>query len=429
MKNEFYTLVAFPFPSGSNLHLGHAYSYGIMDSYCRSLRHRGINVFQPMGFDAHGLPTELYAKKIGRDTYEVANENIDNFKNQLSNMNTNYDIKFATTDESYIKWTQWIFTKLYENGLAYKKFSKVNWCNSCETAISNEQVKDNKCERCNSSIIEKEMDQWYFKITDYKDRLIKNLDWLDYPEATKKMQKNWLENLKDWSVGRQRKFGAKIPIDNETDTLDTFLDSSFYFIRYCDPNNENELCSKEKYKQVDLYCTGLELATNHLIYARFIHMFLYDIGIVPCEEPWKKLIHNGMIIGSDGHKMSKTRGNVINPDDYDPDEMRLYLSFIAHFFDGGVWSDKNISGIKRFINRFVEWMSREGSDIIDYDSFEEKVFKYNDSFKFNKVVSEFMVLVNNNRTKNITPEIKEKLISLLEVYAPGIRTKLNKIIK
>lgn len=418
-QKKIYTLVAFPYPSGSGLHMGHGYSYGIMDSYCRSLRHRGHEVFQPMGFDTHGLPTELYAQKVGRDPQEVADENIQNFKSQLNKMNTQYQLSFSTSDENYVKWTQWIFTKLYENNLAYKKFGEVNWCSSCKTALANEQVKEDHCDRCSSKIEKKEMNQWYFKITEYKERLIKNLEFLDFPESTKKAQRNWLENLRDWSIGRQRKFGAPIPIEGEIDTMDSFVDSSFYFIRYCDPFNETELCSKDKYKQVDLYCCGGELATNHLIYARFIHMFLYDIGVVPVEEPFKRLIHNGMIISSDGHKMSKSRGNVVNPSDYDSDEMRMYLCFISHFFDGGIWSDQNISGIRRFIGRFKEWMSREGDDIIDIDKFEETIFRYNDSFKFNKVVSEFMTLVNNYRTKNITPEIKKDLIELIKIYMPG----------
>jgi leucyl-tRNA synthetase len=422
MKKQTYILSAFPFPSSSALHMGHAYSYGIMDTYCRYLRYRGCEVFQPMGFDSHGLPTELYAQKVGREPREVANENIINFKSQLNKMNTQYDMMFSTADKEYVKWTQWLFTKLYENDLAYKKLGDVNWCPSCQTALANEQVKDSKCERCNSIIEKKEMNQWYFRITKYKDRLIKNLDDLDYPESTKKVQRNWLENLRDWSIGRQRKFGAPIPIDGETDTMDSFVDSSFYFIRYCDPNNQKELCSIERYKQVDLYCCGAELATNHLIYARFIHMFLYDIGVVPVEEPWKKLIHNGMIIGQDGHKMSKSRGNIVNPDDYDSDEMRLYLSFISHFFDGGSWSDKNISGIRRFIARFKEWMSREGSDEIDIEPFKQKVFANTEAFKFNKVVSEFMTLVNNHRTKNITPEIKSELIQMIKIYMPGFKS-------
>jgi len=424
MKKQIYILSAFPFPSSSALHMGHAYSYGIMDSYARYLRYQGNEVFQPMGFDTHGLPTELYAQKVGKDPSDVAWDNIRNFKRQLSSMGTEYEMMFSTHDPEYVRWTQWIFSKLKEHGLAYKKFGDVNWCPSCGTALANEQCKDDRCERCSERIEIRKMDQWYFRITDYRERLIKNLDWLDYPESTKKIQRNWLTNLKDWSVGRQRKFGAPIPIEGETDTLDTFVDSSFYFIRYCDPENRNEICSMEKYRQVDTYCCGVELATNHLIYSRFIHMFLYDIGVVPCEEPFKKLIHNGMILAGDGNKMSKSRGNVVNPDDYDSDIMRFYLMFISHFFDGGVWSDRNISGVERFVSRFSEWMSREGDDTIDVDQFRKRIFGYTESFKFNKVVSEWMTLLNRERSKSLTPVVKKELVDLIGIYMPGMPNRI-----
>jgi len=217
--------------------------------------------------------------------------------------------------------------------------------------------------------------------------------------------------------------GCPIPIEGETDTMDTFVDSSFYFIRYCDPFNENEMCAKDKYKQVDVYVGGNEHACMHLIYARFINMFLYDIGVVSEEEPFRKCIHQGMIL-NEGEKMSKSKGNTINPDSYDQDTLRFYLMFIGHYFDGGSWSDQNIAGINRFINRFKEWMSREGDDVIDVPSFKTKISNYTESFKFNKVVSEFMTLVNKERIKNLTADSKEELISILEIYMPGIRNKL-----
>jgi len=185
-KEDKYILVAFPYPSGYGLHMGHAYSYGIMDSYCKSWRHRGYDVFQPLGFDTHGLPTELYAEKIGKEPKLVANKNIENFKTQLSQMCVEYDIKFSTSDDSYIKWTQWIFTKLKEHGLAYEKFDDVNWCESCKTTLANEQISNNECDRCGCVIQSKKLNSWYFKITEYKDRLINNLEYLDYPEHTKK---------------------------------------------------------------------------------------------------------------------------------------------------------------------------------------------------------------------------------------------------
>ena len=416
--------VMFPYPSGDGLHIGHVYNYAITDSYCRYERFIGHDVAQPFGYDAFGLPAENYAKKVGRDPKDVTYENIDKFRVQMDNMNTKFEEKLITSDPSYQKWTQWLFLKLKEHGLAHKKEGKVNWCPSCETVLANEQVTSNwKCDRCKSEIEMKTMNQWYFKITDYKDRLIANLDKIDYPAGTINAQRKWLENLHDWCVSRQRKWGCPIPIEGEEDTLDTFVDSSFYYIRYCDPYNEEELCAKDKYQQIDLYVGGNEHACMHLIYARFINMFLYDIGIVACEEPFKKVIHQGMILNK-GEKMSKSKGNTINPDDYQPSILRFYLMFIGHYFDGGSWSDKNMVGIERFFNRFKEWVSREGEDEIDIEAFKKKVFDFTEAFKFNKVVSEFMTLVNRERTKNLKPEIKEKLISLLEIYMPDIRTML-----
>lgn len=423
-KEDLYITVMFPYPSGDGLHIGHVYNYAITDSYCRYKRFIGQTVYQPFGYDAFGLPAENYAKKVGRDPRDVTYENINNFRKQMESMNTNFEEKLITSDPSYIKWTQWLFLKLKEHNLAYKKDGQVNWCPSCATVIANEQVKSGKCERCSSDIEMKTMNQWYFKITAYKDRLIKNLDIIDYPKSTINAQRMWLENLHDWCVSRQRKWGCPIPIEGEEDTMDTFVCSSYYLIRYCDPYNEEELCDKDKYRQVDLYVGGSEHSCMHLLYYRFIHMFLYDIGIVPCEEPVKKLIHQGMIL-NEGEKMSKSRGNTINPDAYDPDTLRFYLMFIGHYFDGGSWSDTHINGITRFINRFKEWVSREGNDEIDIEAFKKKVFDFTEAFKFNKVVSEFMTLVNKERTKNLTPEMKEELISILEIYMPNLKNKIN----
>ncbi len=418
MKQEYIT-VMFPYPSGSGLHVGHFYNYAIIDSYCRYKKYIGNEVFQPFGFDAFGLPAENYAKSIGRDPKDVTYENIDKFRIQMKNMNTGFSEKLITCDVRYQKWTQWLFIQLKDRGLAYKAFGNVNYCPSCETVLAREQVKNEICDRCNGKIEIKNQEQWYFKITEYKDRLIKNLDSIDYPKSTINAQRNWLENLHDWCVSRQRKWGCPIPIEGETDTLDTFVDSSFYFIRYCDPENDTQLCAKDKYHQVDLYVGGNEHACMHLIYARFINMFLYDIGIVSEEEPFKKVIHQGMIL-NEGEKMSKSKGNVIDPDNYDADELRFYLMFIGHYFDGGSWSDKNISGIRRFISRFKEWMNRSGDDTIDINRFKDEIFGYTESFKFNKVVSSFMILVNNNRSKNLTDACKGELIEILKIYMPNI---------
>ena len=328
MKTTKYITPMFPYPSGSGLHIGHFYNYAIIDSYCRYWKYKGFDVFQPFGYDSFGLPAENYAKQVGRDPKDVTYENIGRFREQMNKMNTNYQELLVTSDPSYQKWTQWIFTKLKEHGLAYKKDGIVNWCPSCETVLAREQVKNDCCDRCKSKVESKTMNQWYFKITDYKERLIKNLDKIDYPKSTINAQRAWLENLHDWCVSRQRSWGCPIPIEGETDTLDTFVDSSFYFIRYCDPNNDNEICSKENYKPVDVYVGGSEHACMHLIYARFINMFLYDIGVVSEEEPFRKVVHQGMILNN-GIKMSKSDGNVINPDDYDSElPSPLFVYFI-----------------------------------------------------------------------------------------------------
>jgi leucyl-tRNA synthetase len=243
------------------------------------------------------------------------------------------------------------------------------------------------------------MNQWYFKITDYKDRLIKNLDIIDYPKPTINAQRMWLENLHDWCVSRQRSWGCPIPVDGESDTLDTFVDSSFYYLRYL-TDSDSEFLPKEDYRQVDLYVGGNEHACMHLIYARFITMFLYDIGFIDFEEPFKKVIHQGMILNN-GEKMSKSKGNVVNLDSYDSDEIRFYLMFIGHYFDGGSWSDSGIVGIRRFINRIGVWFERTGEDTIDLNKFRKTIFDFTESFKFNKVVSSFMILLNENKNKNL----------------------------
>lgn len=418
-----YVCVMFPYPSGSGLHIGHAYNYAITDSYCRYLRHRGHSVFQPFGYDAFGLPAENYARSIGGDPKEITYENIARFRAQIKNMNTEYQELLITSNPSYQKWTQWLFTKLLEKGLAYKAFGDVNFCSSCDTVLAREQVKDGKCDRCGTQVLIKQLEQWYFKITAYKDRLIKNLEWMDYPEKTANAQRKWLENLHDWCVSRQRKWGCPIPLEGEQDTLDTFVDSSFYYVRYCDPHNDNQLCAPEKYKQVDLYVGGVEHACMHLIYARFIHMFLYDIGVVPNEEPFKKVIHQGMIL-NEGRKMAKSLGNTINPDNYDSDEVRFYLMFLGHYFDGGSWSDKALSGVQRFIKKYKEWMSRTGNDTIDFIPFQEMIYKYTDNFKFNKVVSSYMIMINENKHKSLTAESKKQITDLLSIYMPGIRAKI-----
>jgi len=384
------------------------------------MRFQGKEVFQPFGYDSFGLPAENYARKIGGDPREVTYNNIENFRRQMKEMNTHFNELLITSDSSYYKWTQWIFLKLKEHGLAYKKFAPVNFCDSCETVLANEQVKDEHCDRCGSKVREKEMDQWFFKITDYKKRLIDNLDSIDYPESTKKQQRHWLENLNDWCVSRQRSWGCPIPIEGETDTLDTFVDSSFYFIRYCDPNNDEAICDKSKARPVDVYVGGKEHACMHLIYARFVTMFLYDIGVIDFEEPFKKVIHQGMIT-KDGHKMSKSKGNVVSPDEYDPKgHLRMYLMFISHYFDGGDWVDANFRGIQKFDARIQGWFSesKDDGEVIDIKPFIGQVDRYFKSFKVNKVISEWMTFYKKNKSKTINTQTAKELIEMYRVINP-----------
>ena len=406
----------FPYPSGSGLHCGHWYNYAITDSYCRYLKYMGQEVFQPFGYDAFGLPAENYAKKVGRDPRDVTYENIEQFRVQMKQMNTGFEELLVTSDDNYIKYTQWLFLELYKRGLAYKAEGEENYCPSCETVLAKEQVKEKCCERCGSTVEKKKLMQWYLKITDYTPRLIANLDKIDYPTKTIKAQRNWLANQHDWCISRQRKWGCPIPIDGETDTMDTFVDSSFYTIIYC-------IIKGIKPKPVDLYVGGSEHACMHLIYARFITMFLHDIGFIDFEEPFAKVIHQGMIL-NEGEKMSKSKGNVVNLDNYDSDEIRFYLMFIGHYFEGGNWSDEAFSGIPKFVRRMKTWFERKGEETIDLTSFKKTIFDYTEVFKFNKVVSSFMILFNENKNKNLTQECKDEIVSLLEIYMPNIKTKL-----
>jgi leucyl-tRNA synthetase len=385
-------------------------------------RYQGIDVFQPFGYDAFGLPAENYAKKIGGDPKEVTYNNISKFRKQLERMNTQFEERLVTCEPSYYKWSQWLFTKLHEHGLAYKAIGEVNYCSHCETVISNAEVIDNKHERCGTTVQTKELEQWYFKITDYKERLIKNLGWIDYPKSTISYQRNWLEKLKDWCVSRQRSWGTPIPIEGEKDTMDTFVDSSFYYLRYL-TDSEDEFLPKGSYKPVDLYVGGKEHAGMHLIYARFIHMFLYDIGIVPQEEPFNKVIHQG-VITKDGAKMSKSYGNSVSPDNYDPDEIRMYLMFLGHYFDGGDWNDRAISGISKFFKRLKVWNSKIDGEYINNEDdklqeLEKRIIGYVESFKFNKVVSSYMEFYNNNKNYRMTAEGWVKFMTLFKCFAPS----------
>ena len=402
---EKYITVMFPYPSGTNLHVGHWYNYAIVDSYCKLQCYLGNNVFQPFGFDAHGLPAENYAKKIGGDVKEITYSNIESFRKEMLRMNTSFEELLITCSDDYVKRTQWLFLKLKDHNLAYQAYREQEYCSSCQTVLAKEQVKDEKCDRCNTIVTKKNLKQWFFKITDYKERLINDSNKVDYPEKTKKQQLHWLNKLEDWCVSRQRKWGCSIPIEGEVDTLDTFVDSSFYTIEY------------DKTRPVDVYVGGNEHACMHLIYARFICKFLFDTGYINFDEPFKKVIHQGMILGEDGNKMSKSLGNTINPIDYKPQTLRMYLMFINHYFEGGKWQDNGYKGCERFINKFNIWtkeVNKFGADI-DLTEFKQKIINYFELWKTNKIVSEWMIFYNNHNHQKLSSKTRKELIEFFNV--------------
>ncbi|MDE5853133.1 MAG: leucine--tRNA ligase [Oscillospiraceae bacterium] len=683
-KPKFYALVEFPYPSAKGLHVGHPRSYTALDIIARKRRMQGYNVLYAMGWDAFGLPTENYAIKNHIHPEIVTKENIKRFKSQLKSLGLSFDWsrEINTTDPSYYKWTQWIFLQMFKKGLAYKKNMAVNWCTSCKCVLANEEVVNGKCERCGSDVVRKNKSQWMLKITAYADRLIDDLESVDYIKPVKTQQINWIgrsygaevifdttvndklavyttrpdtlfgatymvispehpiieqkanlirnidevliykenaakkselersetnkektgvklegirainpvnhkeipiyvsdyvlmsygtgaimavpahdlrdyefakkfdidivevvlggdiskeaftdcENgimvnsgflngmtakqakeaminwleknnkgkakvnykLRDWVFARQRYWGEPIPIihcpkcgevavleselplklpnlDNfeptedgesplskasefvntvcpkcggkamrETDTMPQWAGSSWYYLRYCDPNCDYAIASKEAidyWSPVDWYNGGMEHTTLHLLYSRFWHKFLYDIGVVSTKEPYNKRTSHGMILGQNGEKMSKSRGNVVNPDEivkeYGADTMRLYEMFIGDFEKSAPWSTSSIKGCKRFLDRV--WALQ---DIVKGDGISKnvesalhkmikKVTEDIENMKFNTAISAMMAFLNViSDAKSITNDEFKILLILLYPFAPHISEEL-----
>ena len=691
-KPKFYGLVEFPYPSGQGLHVGHPRPYTAMDIVTRKKRMDGYNVLFPMGFDAFGLPTENYAIKNHIHPAKVTRDNIANFTSQLKMLGFGFDWDRVvdTTDPSYYKWTQWIFLQLYKKGLAYKATMPVNWCTSCKCVLANEEVVEGVCERCGSSVIRKEKSQWMLKITQYAQRLIDDLDDLDFIERVKIQQRNWIGRstgaevtfkstagddivvfttrpdtlfgatymvlspehelvkswldggrlanadevtayqktaasksdlertelnkektgvcldgvrgvnpvngkeipifisdyvlstygtgaimavpahddrdwefakkfgceivevvsggedvqkaaftakdetgilvnsdflngltvkaaipavtkwleekgigeakvnykLRDWVFSRQRYWGEPIPMVNcekcgwvplpedqlplllpevesyeptddgesplskmtdwvkttcpccggsarrETDTMPQWAGSSWYFLRYMDPHNDKALASKEAldyWSPVDWYNGGMEHTTLHLLYSRFWHKFLYDIGVVPTKEPYQKRTSHGMILGEGGEKMSKSRGNVVNPNDivaaYGADTLRLYTMFIGDFEQAAVWSDNAVKGCKRFLDK-VWNLAESCSDSPEHTRANEallhktikKVADDIEAMKFNTAIAAMMTLVGDFQKNGCSRGDMKTLITLLSPFAPHVAEELWEIL-
>ena len=683
---KYYALIEFPYPSGVGLHIGHPRPYTALDIVARKRRMEGYNVLFPMGWDAFGLPTENFAIKNHVHPAEVTKRNVARFKSQLNAIGLSFDWsrEVNTTDPAYYKWTQWIFLQLFKKGLAYKTTMPVNWCTSCKCVLANEEVVNGVCERCGSEVIRREKSQWMLKITEYAQRLIDDLDTVDFIERVNVQQKNWIGRstgaevdfqttegdvltiyttrpdtlfgatymvmspehpyidkwkariqnwdeimayreasarksdfertelqkdktgvrvegvmavnpvneqqipiyvsdyvlmsygtgaimavpghdtrdwefakkfgckivevvaggnveqeaftdcdtgvlvnsgflnglsveqakakitewltetgkghskvnfkLRDWVFSRQRYWGEPIPLvwcdhcgewvplpeselpltlpevesyeptDNgesplakctdwvnttcprcghparrETDTMPQWAGSSWYFLRYCDPHNDKELASREAleyWMPVDWYNGGMEHTTLHLLYSRFWHKFLYDIGAVPCPEPYKRRTSHGMILGENGEKMSKSRGNVINPDDiirdYGADTLRMYEMFVGDFEKAAPWSTQSIKGCRRFLERVcaLEGEVREGdsysadNEVLIHKTI-KKVSEDIETLKFNTAIAALMSLLNQFAEKGVNRAEFKTFITLLNPFAPHLTEELN----
>lgn len=689
-KPKFYALVEFPYPSGEGLHVGHPRPYTALDIVARKRRLEGYNVLFPMGWDAFGLPTENFAIKHKIHPAKVTKKNVDRFREQLKSLGFSFDWsrEINTTDPNYYKWTQWIFLKLFEKGLAYKKEMPINWCPSCKIGLANEEVVQGRCERCGGEVVRKVKNQWMLKITEYADRLIDDLDMVDYIERVKIQQKNWIgrsegaevefqiagkedklkvfttrpdtlfgvtymviapehpliekykdeiENLaeirayqeevskksdfertelvkektgveikglkainpvngkeipiwisdyvlmtygtgaimavpghdtrdwefakkfnlpivevikggdiekeaytdidkgvvvnsdfingmtpkeakeymikwleekgigkrkvnyklRDWVFSRQRYWGEPIPLvhcekcgwvpvpeeelpvllpdvenyeptdtgesplanirewvettcpkcggpaERETDTMPQWAGSSWYFLRYIDPHNDKELASKEALEYwlpVDWYNGGMEHTTLHLLYSRFWHKFLYDIGVVPTPEPYSKRTSHGLILGENNEKMSKSRGNVVNPDDivrdYGADTLRTYEMFIGDFEKSVPWSENGVKGCRRFLERVwrLQDLLVEGEGYTkeletSIHKTIKKVSEDYETLKFNTAIAALMTLLNEFYDHgSVKKEDLKTYLLLLNPVAPHITEEMWQLI-
>ena len=685
-KEKFYALIEFPYPSGQGLHVGHPRPYTALDTVARKRRLEGYNVLYPIGWDAFGLPTENYAIKNHIHPEIVTKKNIARFKKQIQSLGISFDWsrEINTTDPEYYKWTQWIFIQLYKHGLAYKKEMAVNWCTSCKCVLANEEVVNGVCERCGSEVVHKVKSQWMLKITEYADRLINDLDLVNYPDRVKAQQKNWIGRskgaevdfttttgdtltiyttradtlygatymvispehpmiekwadkisnmdeikkyqeaaarksdfertevakektgvridgvnainpvnnkeipifisdyvlvsygtgaimavpahdtrdwkfakkfdlpiievvsggknvqeeaytdvykgnmvnseflnglpvkeaiptmiewlekqglgkrkvnfkLRDWVFSRQRYWGEPIPLvhcdkcgwvpipeselplelpeietfepgengesplakaydwiettcpccggkaQRETDTMPQWAGSSWYFLRYMDPHNDEALASKEAleyWSPVDWYNGGMEHTTLHLLYSRFWHKFLYDIGVVPTKEPYMKRTSHGMILGENNEKMSKSRGNVVNPDEvveeFGADAFRTYEMFIGAFDQSTPWSQQGLKGCYKFLERVWNLQSivndEEGYSADLEKNINKAIKKVGEDFermKFNTAIATMMSLVNDFSKKgSVTKGEYKTLITLLNPVAPHMTEEL-----
>lgn len=411
----------FPYPSG-NLHMGHVRNYTLADAYARHSRQKGYSVLHPMGWDSFGLPAENAAIKRDTSPEKWISKCISDMREEMKSLGLSYDWEreFRTSDPDVYKWTQWIFIEMFKNGLVERKEANLNWCDSCETVLADSQVEgeDDQCWRCDTQVVEKEKEQWFFKITEYAEELLEDLERLDeWPDQVVEQQKNWIEgdsdtegyHLNDWLISRQRYWGTPIPLiecescgyvgvdesdlpvrlpedfDGEsgnpldssdsfkevecpncgdeservTDTMDTFVDSSWYFLQFASETDSGNPIGSQRtslWTPVDEYIGGVEHATTHLLYARFIMHVLKDLGYVSTVEPFRSLTTQGMVL-LNGEKMSKSKGNTVQPsrilDEYGADTARWFICDAAaprYDFD---WNEDEVNDADKFVNSLV----------------------------------------------------------------------------
>jgi len=506
-KPKYFCMDTFAYPSAKGIHVGYIESFGATDMIARYHRMKGYNVFYPMGYDTFGLPAENYAIKTGIHPKDATDNSIENIHRQYRRIGLSYNAQtyLNTADVNYYKWTQWLFLKLYEKGLAYRSNDEVGYCDSCKTVISKEQIIEGGiCERCSNKIKTKKITQWYLKITEYQERLYKGIDKLDWPETGKNLHKKWIGKetksgkikyrLHDWCISRQRYWGTPIPIvycddcgeqpvpfdqipvilpydvdyiptgkaplkrskefykngtcpkcgkkaRREVDVMDTFVSSAWYMYRYFDPNNNKEPFNKESVKKwfpIDWYQGAQEHYTAHLIYTRFIAMFLYDIGYLDVEEPVNKYISCGLVVDKDGGKFSKRSANAPDMDTeinkYGADTLRLFTQFAAPFRDNVPWDPVIIPGIQRFFKRIYR-IAVKKVDGKKYpikneikENFNTAISQIERSFQeynWNVAISRIMDFISDvNKDEKVDIILWRDFIKMLAPFAPFISEEL-----
>jgi leucyl-tRNA synthetase len=491
----------FPYPSGK-LHIGHIRNYAITDAIAKYKKQQGFNTFQPMGWDAFGLPAENAARDRNIHPQAWTNQNIAQMKEQVQKMNfdINWDTEINTSSPEYYRWTQWLFIQMYKRGLAYQKESTVNWDPIDETVLANEQIDANgKSWRSGAIAQQREMKQWFFKITEYADELRRGLESMPgWGKNVKTMQFNWIENMRDWGISRQRYWGTPIPMihcpncgtfhedesnlpikfphredvtwndynqvidkwkqircpkcggnaTRETDTMDTFVDSSWYYFRYIDAHNHEQIFDPEKINQwmpSTVYVGGIEHAIMHLLYSRFIHKVIRDMGLVACDEPFENLITQGMVKGKTfkhkktgkytpaseivneaeyditWEKMSKSKYNGIDPqsmiEKYGADAMKAFVITKAPIEKDMDWDETGIRGARRFIDKVnnMNYSNSENIDISFIDKIEKFTKDYNqemEQYKFHTAWAKINTFANEIKK---APDSKEKDLAVVAI--------------